>query len=77
LFFQNKYQNNSRITKEDLIWDCGQREKNAGKPKKNWVDCLKKDCARANIPYGSWKEKAKNRTTWLKSISSLTSLKEK
>jgi hypothetical protein len=32
--------------------------------KKNWVDCLEEDCARANILYGSWAEKAKNRTTW-------------
>jgi hypothetical protein len=28
-------------------------KKSAGKSKKNWVDCLEKDCARANIPYGS------------------------
>ena len=52
-------------------------KKSAGKPKKNWVDCLEEDCARANIPYGSWTEKAKNRTTWQKSISSLTSVKGK
>jgi hypothetical protein len=46
-------------------------------PKKNWVDCLKEDCAQANIPYGLWTEKAKNRTTWQQSISSLTSVKGK
>ena len=51
--------------------------KSAGKLKKNWVDWLEEDCARANIPYGSWTEKAKNRTTWQKSILSLTSVKGK
>jgi hypothetical protein len=35
------------------------KKKCAGKPKENWVDCLEEDCARANIPYGSWTEKEK------------------
>jgi hypothetical protein len=38
----------------------------AQKPKENWVDCIKEDRARAHISYGSWTEKAKNRTTWQK-----------
>jgi hypothetical protein len=37
--------------KRNLIWDCRTRgKKSVGKPKKNWVDCLEEDCARANIP---------------------------
>jgi hypothetical protein len=43
-------------------------KKSEGKPKMNWVDCLEEDCARANIPYGSWTENAKNPNTWQKSI---------
>ncbi len=52
-------------------------KKTAGRLIKNWVDCLEEDCTRANMPYGSWTEKAKNRTTWPKSISFLTSVKGK
>jgi hypothetical protein len=37
---------------------------------KNWVDCLEEDCARTSIPpHGSWTKKAKNRTTWHKTLS--------
>jgi hypothetical protein len=52
-------------------------KKSAEKSKKNWVDCLEEDYARANIPYGSWTEIAKNLITWQKSIPSLTSVKRK
>ena len=67
----------TRLPKKILFGNVAGGKKSAGKPKKNWVDCLEEDCARANIPYGSWTEKAKNRTTWQKSISSLTSVKGK
>jgi hypothetical protein len=36
------------------IMDGKVGKKSAGKPKKNWVDCLEAACARANKPYGSW-----------------------
>ncbi len=65
----------TRLPKKILFGTVTGGKKSAGKPKKNWVDCLEEDCARANISYGSWTEKAKNRTTWQKSISSLTSVK--
>jgi hypothetical protein len=37
------------ITQEDLKWDY-EGKKSAGKPKKNWVDCLEEGYAQANIP---------------------------
>jgi hypothetical protein len=67
----------TRLPKKILFGTVAEGKKSAGKSKKNWVDCLEEDCARANIPYGSWTEKAKNRTTWQKSISSLASVKGK
>jgi hypothetical protein len=67
----------TRLQKKILFGTVTRGKKSAGKPKKNWVDHFEEDCARTNIPYGSWTEKAKNRTHWQKSISSLTSVKGK
>jgi hypothetical protein len=59
----------SQSSKKILFGTVAVRKKSAGKPKKKWIDCLEEDWARANIPYGSWTGKAKNRTTWQKSIA--------
>jgi hypothetical protein len=67
----------TRLPKKILFGTVAGGKKSAGKSKKNWVDCLEEECARANIPYGSWTQKAKNLTTWQKLISSLTSVKGK
>jgi hypothetical protein len=67
----------TRLPKKILFGAVAGGKKSAGKSKKNWIDFLEEDCVRANIPYASWTEKAKNRTTWQKSISSLTSVKGK
>jgi hypothetical protein len=49
----------TRLPKKTLFGTVAGGKKSAGKLKKNWVDCLEEDCERANIPYGSWTEKAK------------------
>jgi hypothetical protein len=40
----------TRLPKMILFGTVAGGKKIAGKPKKNWVDCLEQDCARANIP---------------------------
>jgi hypothetical protein len=34
----------------DLFGTVAGGKQSAGKPNKNWVDCLEEDCARANMP---------------------------
>ena len=68
----------SRLPKKVLFGDIvGKGEARRGNPGKKWFGCFQEDLELVDIKFGQWTVKAKDRNSWLRSISSLTPAKEK
>lgn len=62
----------SRLPKKVLFGSLNMGKTSRGRPKKNWLDNLKSDCEKVNVPERQWEAKAKDRTEWRRIVSSLT-----
>ena len=67
-----------RLPKKVLFGDIvGNGEVRRGNPGKKWYSCFQEDLELVDIKIGQWTVKAKDRNSWLNSISYLTPAKEK
>ena len=67
----------NRLPKKVLFGSLNMGKASRGRPKKNWLDNLKSDCEKVNIPEQQWTTRAKDRTEWRRIVSSLTPDREK
>jgi hypothetical protein len=67
----------NRLPKKVLFGEIKGGSKGRGRQKKNWMNCVEEDCAKANVVFSKWTGDAKERVKWQKTISYLTSAKGK
>ena len=67
----------TRLPKKILFGETQGGRKGRGRPKKNWLDCVKDDCEECGIPSDQWCNASKNRTEWQMKISYLTTGRQK